>query len=185
VLVNWGVKDVNYTVDGSGKRTMKPSEITAQKSDSNYRQKTGVGLYSYWTSGAGVKDSNGQYFNPFLAPEIEASGYTAIEKETIAAYNPSALTWANLYPAPQTSEWGFAWKLTLPSDSEGAVAETKINDEIRGKAFYNMITAASDDAFNSQWDSFAAACDKAGIAKREAEITSALKTRMELWYGTK
>jgi hypothetical protein len=73
--------------------------------------------------------------------------------------------------------------MILPGDSDGALAETRVNDEIRAQSVYNMVTATSDEAFEQVWEDFVQKCIDAGIEKREAEVTEALKTRMQLWYG--
>lgn len=182
VLCNWGIEGVNYMVDAQGKRVMNEKDLKDVTSSEFYRQNTGVNLYNYWSCGSFVKDSTGQYINPFQIPENLRAGYTDAEKEALAAYSSDAVVWRDLSPAAAVSDWGYAWKLTLPTDSEGAIAEKKVQDEIRAAAVYNLVTAKSAEEFETQWTAFVKACQDAGIGKREAEITDALKTRMELWY---
>ena len=181
ILCNWGVEGINYTVDENGKRVMNNSDLIDYKSDEYYRQKTGVLLY--FTSGAYVKDSTGQYLNPFNVPENLRAGYSEKEKEVLAAYDSEAVIWRDLYPESAISEWGFAWKLTLPTDSDGAIAEKKVEGELRAKYTYDLVMAQTQEEFDTIWDDFVKACEDAGIGKREAEITEALKKRMELWYN--
>lgn len=182
ILCNWGVEGTNYTLDADGKRVMNTIDLTEYTSNEFYRQNTGVMLYNYWTCGAYVADSTGQYINPFQIPENVRAGYTDKELEALAAYDSNAVIWRDLSPDPIASAWGYAWKLTLPTDSDGAIAEVKVEQEIRAAAVYELVTAASEEAFESAWAAFVKACDDAGIAAREAEITEAIKTRMELWY---
>jgi putative aldouronate transport system substrate-binding protein len=182
VLCNWGVEGESYTVDASGKRTMKPDFLNGYFSDDTFMSRTGIKAYYYWSCGPVVKDSTGQYLDPFTAPEIEASQFTELDKTVLHAYNPDAITWVDLAPKPQASPWGFAWKLTLPSDSEGAIAQNKVENEIRVNAVVKMVEAKTDEVFENEWQSFLKQCKDAGIEKREKEINDALKTRMDLWY---
>ncbi len=181
VLCNWGIEGESYTV-GNGKREMKPDYLNGYFTDDTYMSRTGIKAYYYWSCGPVFKDSTGQYLDPFTAPEIEASQYTAMDKEVLHAYNPDAITWIDLSPKPQASEYGFAWKATLPSDSEGAISQNKVENEIRVNAVVKMVEAKSDEIFESEWQSFLKQCKDAGIEKREQELNDALKTRMELWY---
>lgn len=182
ILCNWGVEGVNYTLDADGQRVMNADDLTEYSSNEFYRQNTGVLLYNYWTCGAYVTDSTGQYINPFRIPENIRAGYTSKEIEALAAYDSEAVIWRDLSPEPIASEWGYAWKLTLPTDSDGAIAEVKVEQEIRAAAVYDLVTAETEEAFEKSWNDFVKACADAGIAAREAEITEAIKTRMELWY---
>ncbi len=181
VLSWWGVEGDLYTV-ANGKRTLKPSTITSQQNDANFRQKTGVLLYDYWSKGSLVKDSTGQLIRPYRTPETIAAGYTAEDLKVLHAYDPKAITWADLWPAPKLSPWGFAWKLSLPK-GDGADAQTRIKAEINSKYMLKMVQAKNDGEFNTIWDEFVKKCIEAGIEKREKEVTDAIKKRMKLWYN--
>ncbi|NLG24771.1 MAG: hypothetical protein GX558_05405, partial [Clostridiales bacterium] len=183
VLCNWGIAGDDYTVDGGGARALTQATLDQYKSDPDFGINTGIGIYTYWSCGEQYKDSTGQYILPFSSPEFTAANYTAEDKEVIAAYNPDAATWTGLFPEPQQSKYGFAWKLILPADTDGALAETKVNDELRAKYVYDMVVAQTDEEFERLWETFDSKCVEAGIEKREAEVTEALKTRMELWYS--
>ena len=182
ILTNWGIEGEDYTVD-NGIRTLKPEVVEQYRTDPDFGINTGIGIYSYWSVGDLVKDSTDQYVRPFNTPEFVAENYTDEDREVIQAYNPDALLWRDLFPEAQPSEYGFAWKLILPADSEGALAETQVNNEIRTKYVYDLVVAADDAAYESIWEEFVQKCLEAGIEKREAEISEGLKTRMELWYG--
>lgn len=177
----WGVEGDLYTVK-NGKRVLKPETLKAQQNDANFRTKTGVLLYDYWSKGSLVKDSTGQYLNPYMTTETIASAYTKQDIEVIKAYDKKAVTWADLWPVPQLSKWGFAWKLSLPK-SDGADAQTEIKQSIAGKYMYKMVQSKTDAMFEDNWKQFVSECLKAGIQKREKEVTDAIKKRMKLWYG--
>lgn len=183
VLCNWGIEGVSYDVDASGKRVMKPDYQSGPTNDDMFASRTGIGAYYYWSTGPMYKGTDGQYLNPYTVPEIQAALYTDLDNEVLHAYNPDALTWVDLAPKPLPSPWGFAWKLTVPSDSEGAIAQNKVENEIRVNAIVSLVEAKDDTEFEDKWQSFLTQCKDAGIEKREAEITAALKTRMELWYN--
>lgn len=182
VLANWGVEGISYDVDSDGNRVLRDEYVAGPTNDDMFASRTGIGAYYYWSTGPMFKGSDGQYLNPYTAPERSAKLYTELDNEVLHAYNPDALTWVDLAPEPLPSPWGFAWKLTLPSDSEGAIAQSKVENEIRVNAVVGLVEAGDDAEFEARWTDFVEQCAAAGIAKREEEITEALKTRMELWY---
>ena len=47
ILVNWGIKGVNYFIDDNGKRYRTPEEIKRADTDPDYAKKTGVGRWRY------------------------------------------------------------------------------------------------------------------------------------------
>lgn len=183
ILTNWGIEGMHYEVDENGKRVLMDWVIEQQRTDPDFSSNTGVGLYGYWSCGSLAVDSTGQYFMPFSNPEYKAESYDPVTKEVLARYNPDAVTWKDLFPEPQISRYGFAWKMILPAESEGALAETKVSNELRTKYIYDLVVAQSDAEYEQIWETFVQKCVEAGIEKREAEVTQALKTRMELWYG--
>lgn len=183
ILCNWGVEGVHYDVDENGVRTLKPEVIEAHNTSSTFTQDTGIGQYTYWSCGDLAKDDTNQYIIPFTTKDAFWDNYDEETREVLRAYNPEAMTWIDLFPAPSISYYGLAWKLTLPDDSEGAVAETIVNDELRSRYVYNLVTAEDEDAYEAIWDEFVGKCLEAGIEKREEELSTLLKARVELWYG--
>ncbi len=181
VLVNWGVEGEHYTVQ-DGIRTLLPDIANKQRNDADARIKTGIGLYNYWSVGEMVKDSTGQYINPFVTPETIAESYSEKDKEVIHAYDPEAHIWADLWPEGKPSPWGFTWKLSLPR-GEGAKAQTKIKEEINPKYMLDLVRAKDKTEFDQIWQEYVDLCYEEGIALREDEVTEALKKRMLDWYG--
>lgn len=182
ILAYWGIEGQHYDIV-DGQRVLKPEIIEQQRTDPDFVKNTGLGMYNYWTQGDLVKDSTGQYIRPFTNPEYVAANYDDATKNVISQYDPDALVWMDLFPEPQVSSYGFAWKMILPADSDGALAETKVNDELRAKYVYDMVMATSDEEYDAIWDTFVQKCLEAGIELREAEVTEALETRIGLWYG--
>ena len=181
VLSWWGVEGDLYTIKDD-KRVLKPETITSQQNDANFRQNTGVLLYDYWSMGSLVKDSTGQLIRPYLTTETIAQGYTEQDKKVLTAYKPTAITWADLWPDPKLSPWGFAWKLSLPK-GDGADAQTRIKAEINSKYMLKMVQAKNPGEFDGIWNEFVTKCLEAGIEIREKEVTEAVRKRMKLWYN--
>lgn len=183
ILCNWGVKGDTYTIDENGKRILNPEAIKARRNDQEFRIKTGIDLYNYWSVGTLMKDSTGQYIIPWKTPEILSQSYTDEDREVLHKYNPNAKVWADLWPDPKLSPWGFVWKITLPR-GDGRKAQTKVMQEISPKYMLRLVKAKHEDEFNVIWDEYVQKCKDAGIEKREAEVTAAVKKRMQLWYGS-
>jgi|GEM_PF-2750401 len=181
ILANWGIEGQQYTEDENGVRTLTDEAINAYRNDANFRTESGASLYNYWSVGTLVKDSTGQYVNPFLTPETIAESYTDEDREVIAAYDEDAMVWKDLWPEAKLSYWGFAWKLILPR-GDGKKAQTKVKEEIAPMYMLKMVQAETDDEFNALWDEFIDKCEKAGIRQREDEVTAAIKQRIADWY---
>jgi hypothetical protein len=142
-------------------------------------------LYQYWSEGAGVRDATGNYIVPWNTPEVQAAQYTVYEINALKAYKADALTWADLAQPAKPSPYGFVWSLTLPADSEGAVAENRVINEIRIKEVPKIVMSKTDSIFEIKWAEFVKQCKDAGISKRENEINTALKLRIQLWGTAK
>lgn len=183
VLCNWGVEGMHYDIDENGKRVMKPEVVDAYLNNPDFTAETGIGQYTYWSCGDLAKDDTDQYILPFTTKEAIWENYDAETKEVLRAYNPEALTWIDIFPEPNISYYGLAWKLVLSDSSAGALAETKVNDELRSRYVYDLVTAESEDAYEAIWEEFVSACVEAGIEEREQEISDLLKARVKIWYG--
>jgi putative aldouronate transport system substrate-binding protein len=178
VLCNWGVQGIDYDVV-NGKRVMRAEIEAMQMNDPLWRGKTGLQMYDYWCVGTNVKGTDGQYISPFGTRESMVREQDAVEKEALSAYGIEI--WKDLCPPAKPSDWGFAWTLVLPDNSEGAAAETKANEEIRRKAIPRIVLAQNDNAFEAEWNGFIQEMAASGISTRENEIQAALKKRMTVW----
>lgn len=65
---------------------------------------------------------------------------------------------------------------------DGKRAQTKVKEEIAPMYMLMMVEAKSDAEFEDLWDEFIKKCEDAGIREREAEVTAAIKQRLENWY---
>ncbi|MCG8483214.1 MAG: hypothetical protein MJA31_07910, partial [Clostridia bacterium] len=92
-------------------------------------------------------------------------------RNILKEYNIELLT--GLFPEMEPSKRPFAWKLVLPSDSEGALAEKKM-ETIRRKIVPQIIFSKFDEEFEINWQKLIRTADEAGIQKREKEIQDKL-----------
>lgn len=184
VLRNWGIEGKHYTVDGNGMRVI-PTEIQERKTNdsTNFTKESGVGLYLTFGAryGDGVKDPSGNYYTTSF-PEQIVAGYTAAEKETLAAYQ--ATTWKDLFPQESdfpAKEWGALYNMPVPTDGDYQVIYQKTQDIIRKKIPEAVLAKTTD--FDKIYDGFLDDLDQAGAEKMEAEYTELVKARVALFTG--
>lgn len=153
-LANWGIEGTDYTVNSSGKRVFNANVMAdhATLQSPQFGAKYGVGEYYYWSEGDGVKDSTGNYVTPWSDPALTAATYTAADNEVLHTYNKDAVIWSDLFPAAKPSSYGYAWSITLPSDSAGAIAETKVKNQIRVSDVPVLAMSKNDTAFETNWN---------------------------------
>lgn len=181
VLNNWGVEGKQYVVE-NGKRVI-PKEVLNQKVNhaNAFYKETGVGSYGFSLRYAdGMKDPGGNFYTPIF-PEQIVNEYTPIEKEVLAAYGKT--TWRDMFPKSSefpVKEWGAAWNLPIPVDSDANVIAEKIRKNVIWKRIPEMILAKPSD-FDSKWDAFIQELNKNGAEKMEKDFTKYLKERLELW----
>ncbi|MEY8739875.1 ABC transporter substrate-binding protein [Bacillales bacterium AN1005] len=183
VLRNWGIEGKHYNVV-DGKRVI-PEEIQDRKTNDNaaFTKETGVELYSIFSAryGDGVKDATDNYYTTRF-PEQIIAGYTAAEKETLKAYGID--TWKGLYPQEdefEIKEWGAAYNMPVPSDTDYNVAYQKTQDIIR-KRIPEAVLAKKEN-FDKVYDDFLAELDRAGAVEMEQQYTVWVKERVALWTG--
>ena len=183
VLRNWGIEGKHYVVE-DGVRVI-PEDIKDRKRNDNsaFTKESGIGLYYVISGhyGDGVKDSTGNYYTTNFPEEIVAN-YSDVEKETLAAYG--ATTWKDLFPgedAYPVKEWGAAYNMPVPSDTDYSVIYQKTQDIIRKRIPEAIIS--KPDQFDAVYDGMLAELDKAGAVKMEEEYTGYVKDRVKLWTG--
>ncbi|MBW5445163.1 extracellular solute-binding protein [Cohnella sp. CFH 77786] len=183
VLNNWGVEGKQYVVE-NGKRVI-PKEVLDQKVNNanTFFKETGIGSYGYSLRYAdGMKDPSGNFYTPIF-PEQIVNEYTPIEKEVLAAYGKT--TWRDMFPKSSefpVKEWGAAWSLPIPVDSDANVIAEKLRKNVIWKRIPEIILAKPSE-FDSKWDAFMQELDKNGAEKMEKDFTKYLKERLELWNG--
>jgi putative aldouronate transport system substrate-binding protein len=127
--------------------------------------------------GAAFIDSTGNYIT-MSSPETISSNYSAIEKETLAAYGVKM--WIDLFPTPASmgvSKHGQAWQYTLPPDVNAKVSEA---DDLSKRALANMVLGRPE-AFDAAWTRFQAELRAIGIEDANKAMTALVKDKMKLW----
>ncbi|WP_260985521.1 MULTISPECIES: ABC transporter substrate-binding protein [Paenibacillus] len=183
VLRNWGIEGKHYNVV-DGKRVI-PEEIQDRKTNDNaaFTKETGVELYSIFSAryGDGVKDATDNYYTTRF-PEQIIAGYTPAEKETLKAYGIT--TWKDFFPSEdefEVKEWGAAYNMPVPSDTDYNVQYQKTQDIIR-KRIPEAVLAKKEN-FDKVYDDFLAELDRAGAVEMEQQYTVWVKERVALWTG--
>ncbi len=174
ILCNWGIDKVHYDIK-DGKRVMKKSILDASISDPNWKSNTGISIFNMWSYGENYKGTDGQYIVPFGTTDELYDAQDVITQNVMKMYGITS--WKQLCPTPKPSKWGFVWNLSLPQNTEGAFAESKVNNDIRRKYLPQIILANNDNAFNENWNQFVESSKRAGINVRENEISQILKKR--------
>ncbi|MHA6483425.1 ABC transporter substrate-binding protein [Paenibacillus sp. strain BS8-2] len=180
ILNNWGIEGVHYTVQ-DGKRVISDEEMKKRLEDAEYPKKTGISVYNYPFPeyGDGAEDSTGQTFT-IKSPEQIETNYTDVEKEVLKQYD--AKLWMDLFPSVEdfpVKEYGAAWQINIPQDSDANVQMQRILDLIKKRVPEAIM--AKPDKFDSVWDSLMQDIDKAGRAELEESFNTLLAERIKLW----
>ncbi|MDR0785499.1 MAG: ABC transporter substrate-binding protein [Treponema sp.] len=180
VLVNWGIKDVNYEVV-NGKRLVPDAEQRWADADPDYSKKTGVGrwVYPFPQRGAGWIDSTGNYITRD-SPETIKKNYLSVEKETLAAYGVEM--WIDLFPSTESlgiSKHGQAWQYTLPPDVNAKVSEA---DEYIKNALANVVLGKPEN-FDAAWEDITRSLRRMGIEEANQALTDMIQDKIKLWGG--
>lgn len=180
ILVNWGIKNVNYYIDADGKRARTEEEIKTAETDPDYARKTGVGrwVYPFPETGNAAVDSNGEFIN-VVTPEIIKDNYLPVEKETLAAYG--AKMWIDLFPTPEElggrSKHGQVWQYTLPADVNEKITAA---DEYVKTALSQLVLGSPSD-FDKNWTAMQTALKKMGLGKAGDTLTNLIAMKIKLW----
>jgi putative aldouronate transport system substrate-binding protein len=180
VLINWGIKDVNYEIV-NGKRIVPDAEQRWADTDPDYSKKTGIGRWAYPfpQRGAGWIDSTGNYITRD-SPETIKKNYLPVEKETLAAYGVEM--WIDLFPSTESlgiSKHGQAWQYTLPPDVNAKVAEA---DEYIKNALANIVLGKPED-FDAAWENITQNLRRMGIEEANQALTGMIQDKIKLWSG--
>lgn len=181
-LINWGIEGEDYTVDESG-RMYLTNEQLANREDSNYNQKRGLGLNSLWAFphnnfGSDSKYSDGNYVSICDTPEYIESKYKDYEKEVLEGYEIDNLS-EIMAPAVE-SKFGYGWDITIPdSESEIKVAEQK-SIELQDKYCAKLVTCSASE-FDSIWEEYNKEMTSINYNIGEEFRTKEIKRRVELY----
>lgn len=178
VLINWGIKDVNYLVDEDGIRYRTEEEITASTTDKDYPKKTGVGFHSYPfpVYGSGVVDSTGSTYTTVSKDSVIAE-YDVEQKAACEAWNVELLI--DIFP--QASEFEIPkyspiWAYAKPAEFD---AIGNLLDEIAWSQLISCIIGKEAE-FDAKYDKMLAELEVVGMSKAEGILTEIIKEKVEL-----
>jgi putative aldouronate transport system substrate-binding protein len=178
VLINWGVEGINYNIV-NGKRVVPDEEWIKRNEDSDYVKRTGIGMFGYpfpqWA--AGKKDSTGQFYNPVTEDTI-TKNYNPEEKETLKAYGKSI--WKDFYPQKDQlpkSDWGDAWQINIPQNSELSVIYNKCNSIMKEEIPRAVLSKPSE--FDGVWEDIIKKLKEAGVDQANIDFTQLVEERIK------
>ncbi len=179
ILVNWGIKDVNYYIDANGKRARTAEEVERSKTDPDYSKKTGVGrwVHPFPQMGNAALDANGDHIT-VMSTEILKEKYLDVEKETLAAYG--AEVWPDLFPKPEElgrSKHGQVWQYTLPTDVNERVTAA---DEYVKTALAQLVLGKPED-FDKGWADMQATLKSMGLEQAGETLSELIQMKLKLW----
>lgn len=179
ILVNWGIKDVNYHVGEDGKRFRTAEEIATAQNDPDYSKKTGVGrwVYPFPQMGNAALDSNGDWITKDTIETITAN-YLDVEKETLAAYG--ARTWTDLFPPGESlgaSKHGQVWQYALPPETNEKVSSA---DEYVKTALAQIVLGKPSD-FDAGWKKMQDTLRSMGLDEAGETLSGLIQMKLRLW----
>ncbi|WP_051507431.1 ABC transporter substrate-binding protein [Saccharibacillus sacchari] len=181
IMNNWGIEGEHYNVE-DGKRVV-PADVQDRITNDNaaFSRESGIGFYSLMSAryGDGVEDSTGNYYTK-NSPEMIASNYTEVDKETLAAYN--ATTWMDLFPNEDefpVKPWGAAWNIAVPSSDKVTLLSSRVKD-ITWKRIPEIVVSDPAD-FDRLWEAYQQELLDNGVEEMEEGFTGYVQDLVKLW----
>lgn len=178
VLVNWGVKDVNYFVDDEGKRYRTEEEINESNSNKDYSKTTGVGFHAYPFPcyGSGVVDETGSTYTTTSKESVIAE-YDEEQKAACEAWGTELLT--DIFPQADEFElpkYSAVWAYTKPAEFD------EIGNKLDEIAWSQLISCVigSEDSFDASYDEMLKELEDTGMTEAEEMLTEIVKERVAL-----
>lgn len=178
VLVNWGIKDVNYTVV-DGKKTVSSQDQILSDIDPDYLVRVGIGkwVYPFPERGTGAIDSNGDWITRNNRQRV-INNYIPVERETLAAYG--ATLWTDLFPQPSELSapvHGQLWQYQLPKEINDSVAAA---DEYVKDALVKCIVC-SPSQFDTEWNKMVQQLYHMRMDAVGEQVSEIIKKKLQLW----
>lgn len=178
VLVNWGIRDVNYFVDENGKRYRTEEEINESNSNKDYSKTTGVNFYAYPfpAYGDGVEDETGNTYTT-VSKESVVAEYDEEEKAACKAWNVELLV--DVFPQADEFEvpkYSAVWAYTKPAEFD------EIGNKLDEIAWSQLISCVigSEKDFDSNYDKMLKEFEDSGMTEAEEMLTEIVKGRVAL-----
>lgn len=175
ILVQWGEKDVTYSVDENGRYYMTP-EQQANRDDTNFKLSYGFQYFEYgWPRyGSNSLLADGNSYGVGNQPEVAASGFTDGDKELLKAFE--ATTFSDYFSDPDDRPWYPAWSINLGQGTPEQIFTTK-SDDLQKKYLPKMIME-SPEKFESTWAEYMKEFNKLDKATYEKTMTEMVKNRI-------
>lgn len=179
VLTHWGIEGKDYEIQ-NGKRVIPPDTWSKRVNDPNFKKETGIEVYtSTWPEyGRGVKDSNGEYYQPYTKENIKNT-YTKIEKEVLSAYGVNM--WMDLYPKANefpVRKYGAAFTIQMTQDDELSMIMQKYSKITRMRIVEAIL--GKPDEFDAKWDLMQKELKDAEIEKLEDKMTELVAQKIKM-----
>ncbi len=177
ILTYWGIEGVNYTVDENGKRVRTQEEIDASLNDSEYGNRTGIGLHGYPfpSYGPGVMDETGSPYRAGGSKEDTVAAYNEIQKEACEGMGVEALT--DIFPSRdefETPKYSPVWAYTKPAEFDEIVKQL---DEVAWPGLIKCVTCPKAD-FDQAYDEMMAELESCGMAEAEEILSGIVKDKV-------
>lgn len=178
VLVNWGIKDVNYFIDDEGKRYRTEEEINESNSNKDYSKTTGVGFHAYPFPcyGAVVEDETGSTFTTTSKESVIAE-YNEEQKAACQAWEAELLV--DIFPQSDEFEvpkYSPVWAYTKPAEFD------EIGNKLDEIAWSQLISCVigSEGDFDASYDKMLKELEDTGMSEAEEMLTEIVKERVAL-----
>lgn len=178
VLVQWGIKDVNYFVDDNGIRYRTDEEISRSQTDTEYSKQTGVGFHNYPFPyyGNGIEDSTGSTYTTTSKNSV-INEYNDEQKAAVAAWGVELLT--EIFPQPdefKTPDYSALWAYAKPSEF------TEIESLLDEIAWPGLIKCVTEPVanFDANYDAMLSEFEANGLAEAEAMLTEIIKEKVAM-----
>ncbi|SFE44591.1 putative aldouronate transport system substrate-binding protein [Paenibacillus catalpae] len=175
VLVQWGVKDQNYTVDANGRFVMDAQQI-ADRNDPEKKRTIGWQYFEYsWPRyGNNSVLADGNAYGVGNQPEVAYAGYTDGDKALLDAYGVK--TFSEYFSKPDERSWYPAWSINKGQGTPEQIFQQKASD-LQKKFIPKLVLAKSGD-FDSIWNDYVGQMSKLGVKDYETFVTKVVQDRI-------
>ncbi|CAM3418436.1 ABC transporter substrate-binding protein [Paenibacillus lupini] len=175
VLVQWGVKDQNYSVDANGRFIMNAQQIS-DRSDPEKKRSIGWQYFEYsWPRyGNNSVLADGNSYAVSNQPEVAYAGYTDGDKALLDAYG--AKTFSEYFSKPDERAWYPAWSINKGQGTPEQIFEQKASD-LQKKYIPKLVLAKTSD-FDSVWNDYVGQMNKLDVKGYETFITKVVQDRI-------
>ncbi|WP_238649506.1 extracellular solute-binding protein [Paenibacillus piscarius] len=176
ILVQWGIKDVSYSVNDQGRFYFANDEQRQLHEDPEKTLKFGFDYFNYsWPRyGSSSILQDGNAYGPGGQPEVATFSYTEGDKKILAAYGVK--TFSELFSQPEERPWFPAWSIALEQGSPERMFITKA-DDLQRASLPSMILDTPAN-FNKNWEEYMNQFNKLDKKVYEDFITKAVKDRI-------